>query len=676
MIKICRWIAALAIVFLGGCGQNVATEKEEAAFWDANVLAPAYELMYKKEKTEPALALFDSLVHTTRRSSPYVQASRFGMLANYHLFITKNNDTTSLYIDSALGIYNSQNLQQQYPRAYVGLLLFGGEIAFRLGNYTKSNDYFFLAKQLADKYLDPCERSSFTYNVAMVSYRQQNYEKSATYFKEAYASQATCPVQTTAILLQQQEIQSNIGLCLIKLKQYDSALVYFNKALQIANERKDSLGAITVDKIRGVVYGNMAKISVAKSEWSKAEALYQKSIALNARPGYELTDALLAQVQLADLYGNGQRLPEMRAQLEQVRNGLDTLPDINAKMGWLRLMSQYYKAVRQPLDELHFFKTYVALRDSVSETQKLLVQADISRQLKTKEQALRIEVLTKDHQLSQIYLWVAIAFSLMAAIIIFLVLKVYRRSRKNITELTLLNNQVNQQKAALEKANKEKDRILHVVAHDLRNPIGITAYVSDLILMEERNERDKASLQMIKEASQQALTLTNELLGFGEKEEKPGETVALDSIAEKAVQLQQMKAAEKGQSIFIQKAAGKLFVNGCPERLNRVVNNLLDNAIKFSPLRGQILVGLEKEGSEALLTVTDHGVGIPEHEKVSVFDRFTQARRLGTNGEKSYGLGLSICRDIIEEQGGSIQLQSAEGKGTVFYVRLPLANNP
>jgi len=676
MRKILSGLIFLHILCLLSCRQHQPSEKEDVAFWNANVVDPAHQLLYKTENPFAAIALFDSLKSTIDQSSPYVEAAPYVLRSNYHLFFSKNNDSTAAYVDSAIGVYQSKKVEEQYPRAYVGLLLFGGEMAFRLGNYMKSNDYFFRAKQFADKYLDPCERSAFTYNAAMVSYRQQNFDKSAAYFKEAFASQATCPVQTTAIALQQQEIQSNIGLCLVKLKNYDSALHYFNNALKIAEQFKDSLGPVSMDRIKGVVYGNMGKVYAATNKAAKAETYFLKSIVLNARPGYELNDALVNQVQLAELYGSQNRLPEMKTILADIKTGLDTLQDNNARMGWLRLMAKYHQEMNKPLEEMAYFKDYVALRDSTNEVQKQSVQADISRQLKDKEQAIRIADLTQDNQLSQIYLWVAIAFSIMAAIIIFLVLKLYRRSNKNIRELQQLNSQINEQKNALEKVNKEKDRILHVVAHDLRNPIGLTAYVSDLILMEERSEKDKASIQMIKEASQQALTLTDELLGLRQHDEEiSSETIALETITEKAVKLHQLKAAEKGQSIQIQNSDTDLLVNGNPEKLNRVVNNLLDNAIKFSPLQGKILVGLQKEGNQALLTVKDHGIGIPDDKKTNVFDRFTVARRQGTSGEKSFGLGLSICREIIEEQGGTIEMQSNEKQGTVFYIRLPLAKN-
>jgi signal transduction histidine kinase len=319
----------------------------------------------------------------------------------------------------------------------------------------------------------------------------------------------------------------------------------------------------------------------------------------------------------------------------------------------------------------------VALRDSIAEQQKALVQADITRQLKDKEQELQITVLKKDNQLALIYLGVAIALSIMAAVIIYLIYQNYRRSKKNIRELTALHEKVSRQKAALEKANGEKDRILHVVAHDLRSPIGITAYVADLILMEERNEKDQASLKMIKEASQQALALTSELLGLRvqEEEEAISERTDLVPLVETAVQMLRHKALEKEQQLTVMTPGENLLVQGYPERLNRVVSNLLTNAIKFSHRQGSIRISLEKRGTEVLFSVADNGIGIPEHLKPEVFDRLTPARRKGTGGEPSFGLGLSICREIVEEHGGRIWFESGDGTGTIFSVVLPLADD-
>jgi signal transduction histidine kinase len=673
-----RWILLLITYLITSCHSKQKTEKEEEAFWVSSVIDTSHKVLYKDRNPDRALRLFDSLQQHKGKVTPYINAARFTLKANYHWFFTGNNDSTGMYIDSGLAVFKTPELQQRYPRSYVGFLIFGGEVAFRLGNFTKSNEYFFQAKQSSDKFLDPCDRSRFTYNVAMVSYRQQNFAQSALYFKEAYASQATCPIQTTAIILQQQEIQSNIGLCLFKLKQYDSAVVYFNKALQIADLNKDSLGTNFVDRIKGVVYGNMAKIAVVRGNLKEAEALFIKSIKLNGRPGYEVQDALLAQVQLAEVYHAQHRLQEMKATLQAVRVGLDSLHTNEGEINWKRLMAAYYNSLNQPEAEFHYFKGYVALRDSISANQTQLVQADITRQLKDKAQAIHIVELIKHNQLNEIYLWVTMVIIIMAVVILLLIYQNYKRSKRNIATLTNLNNEITRQKQALEITNKEKDRILQVVAHDLRNPIGITAYVADLALMEDGiDDKTESSLHMIKTASQQALSLTNELLGLrtDDEDDYPKETIDIVSFIKNLVHVLYYKAEEKGQSIKIFSSEDFLFVNGNPERLNRMASNLLLNAIKFSHLQETITIRLTKEGKMALIAFEDNGIGIADSQKANLFDRFTKTRKHGTSGEKSFGLGLSICRDIVEKHNGTIHLESIEGEGATFFIRLPLTEN-
>lgn len=677
MSEIRLWAFFLTLFILVGCQSEWKSEKEEVAYWNTAVIDTAFKVLYKDKNLNRALPLYDSLLHNYNQTSPYVKATRFAMMANNHLFFTLDKAATSRYIDSALAVYQENEQQEHYPRSYVGLLIFAGEMAFQQANYAKSNEYFFLAKQLSDKYLDPCERSGFTYNAAMVSYRQQNFAQSATYFKEAFASQATCPIQTGAIVLQQQEILSNIGLCLLKLKQYDSAAAYFNKSLQLAEQSKDSLGAVALDKIRGVFYGNMAKINVIHGKVQEAERLFSKSIALNSRPGYELTDALTAQIQLVEVYQKMAQYPLMKETLKAVRQGLDSLPNNDGEVNWRRLMANYYRETNQPLEELRYFKLYEKLNDSLAQTQKLLIQTDLSQQLKDKEQDLHITVLTKNNQLNSIYLLATALFSIMAITIVVLVYQNYRRSKKNVATLSSLYNEISQQKLALEIANQEKDHILQIVAHDLRSPIGSTVYLADMVLMEEQDDRTSKLVESIKAASHQALHLTNELLGIksGENASNQKESIKLLPLVKDTIQLLYYKAAEKGQHINLDEDAGNLIIKGFPDRINRLISNLLENAIKFSPLQGRINVTLKQEANQALLVITDNGQGISREDQEIVFDRFTKARRRGTGGEKSFGIGLSICRDIVIEHQGSIELFSEIGKGSSFFIRIPLADN-
>jgi signal transduction histidine kinase len=102
-----------------------------------------------------------------------------------------------------------------------------------------------------------------------------------------------------------------------------------------------------------------------------------------------------------------------------------------------------------------------------------------------------------------------------------------------------------------------------------------------------------------------------------------------------------------------------------------VFTNLITNAIKFSPRNATITIRMEQRPGEVLIQVIDNGLGIPAHMQSKIFDVFTRAQRRGTNGEESFGMGLSISKQIVEAHGGRISFESEPGKGSIFCVTLP-----
>jgi two-component system sensor histidine kinase BaeS len=116
-------------------------------------------------------------------------------------------------------------------------------------------------------------------------------------------------------------------------------------------------------------------------------------------------------------------------------------------------------------------------------------------------------------------------------------------------------------------------------------------------------------------------------------------------------------------------------VLGEARQIQQVVNNLIDNALKFTPEGGTIVVELYKEAGSLLLNVSDTGVGISREDQGKVFDRFFQADKSHTKNKESQGgngLGLSICKAIVESMGGTISVTSAPSKGSTFTITLPM----
>jgi signal transduction histidine kinase len=146
----------------------------------------------------------------------------------------------------------------------------------------------------------------------------------------------------------------------------------------------------------------------------------------------------------------------------------------------------------------------------------------------------------------------------------------------------------------------------------------------------------------------------------------------LNELAKQTVGLLQFKSSEKKQIIELILAPEPLVVSVYKEKIARVLSNLVSNAIKFSEQNALIKVKLEKKGNAAIISVADNGIGIPKEALPFVFDSFTSAKRHGTAGETSYGLGLSICKQIIATHSGRIWVESAEGTGSTFFIELPL----
>ena len=115
-------------------------------------------------------------------------------------------------------------------------------------------------------------------------------------------------------------------------------------------------------------------------------------------------------------------------------------------------------------------------------------------------------------------------------------------------------------------------------------------------------------------------------------------------------------------------------VEGDRDRLEQVLGNLLENAVKYSPEGSDVFVNVDDKGDSVVTSVCDRGIGIPADELTQVFERFHRGRQVSSTNYGGLGLGLYITKQIIERHGGAIWVESAEGVGTTFFFSLPAAN--
>jgi signal transduction histidine kinase len=665
MLKTAIYFAILILLFLFSCGrpQN-KTEQQEVAFWRLSFVDSSYKLLYKDSDTSRSLRYFDSALSASPGATAYLRSIRCDLLANYYYFFTKDNRSTARMIDSALSYYRSAELQEKYARTYVGLLLFGGQIAYRLNLYSKANDYYFKAKRLADAHLNPCERTAFNYNIAMVLYHQENFRQSLNYFKEAYALQQTCAPQTTAVVLQQQEIQSNIGLCYVELKNYDSAQWHFAKALDIADHYKDSLGAATMDKIYGVVYGNRVKVELALGRLEEAKQLALKAIQLNDREGYEKEYAQKVKLDLAQVYHRQNAFSAMHHVLMQV-DSVTLVSNASVRMEWNRWMASYFERTSRPASAIPYLKTWFSLKDAFDAEQKRLTAADINRQLKDKEQQYQIAVLKKDKELAIVWLWVTIALSLMAMSIIYLVYQNYRKSKKSLAVSKALNKEIQNQKAAREKEARERHQL-----------------ITEAVIRAQENERSIIGLELHDNINQVLTTvkLHNEMVLSGVADAAtvlPRTIKYLQDCINEIRDLSKRLSAPTLGKISLEESVKDLLDSINSTSKVRISRNLqgLENQV----LKKELHLGVYRILQEQLNNVLKHSDA--SEVQVQIEYKENRLRLCITDNGKGFavrntrgGIGLMNMQTRAESLNGSLQLQSEPGRGCKLEVVLPCTN--
>jgi signal transduction histidine kinase len=249
---------------------------------------------------------------------------------------------------------------------------------------------------------------------------------------------------------------------------------------------------------------------------------------------------------------------------------------------------------------------------------------------------------------------------------------------------THLSNQqlVEQQKLLvdqLSKANAAKDRFLGMCAHDLRNPLssirGLAELMDENAIGSLTNEQ-KEIVQTIHGASQSMLQLVNELLDVATIEaghlKLAKEPTSVVEIVERSVHLSNIEAAKKNTRIEMVKLDSDPMVDVDRNKIRQVVDNLINNAVKYSPRGSIITVLIHANDTVAGFAVRDSGPGIPESERHKLFKDYGRLSTEPTGGEKSTGLGLAICRKIVEAHNGTIGVDNIPGRGAEFIVSLPL----
>ena len=234
------------------------------------------------------------------------------------------------------------------------------------------------------------------------------------------------------------------------------------------------------------------------------------------------------------------------------------------------------------------------------------------------------------------------------------------------------------QRRELEVVSRHKSEFLASMSHELRTPLNAVIGFSEVLLDQmfgPLNERQEDYLHDIWTSGRHLLELLNEILDLSKVE--AGEMVleprliSVPGVLSYALSLVRERAAAHAIDLRLDVADGVELVEADELRLKQVVLNLVSNAVKFTPDGGTVTVRARRDGTELRISVTDSGIGVPEEDRERIFESFQQGGR-GAPREEGTGLGLTLCRRIVELFGGSMWLESEVGAGSTFGFSAPL----
>ncbi len=233
---------------------------------------------------------------------------------------------------------------------------------------------------------------------------------------------------------------------------------------------------------------------------------------------------------------------------------------------------------------------------------------------------------------------------------------------------------INQLLERLERASVSQRRFVSEAAHELRTPLTVLRTGLEVTLQKPRNaEESRAALEQALGEAERLCSIAEDLLALARLDAERGaqrEPVDLGDVARAASAMVQTLAQAKHHDLVLE-AGQRVVVQGSARDLRRVILNLLDNAIKFTPQRGSIEVAVAREKSTALLKVRDTGPGVDPLELPHIFDPFYRSRSEQNGGS---GLGLALSREIVRLHRGTIEAANCAGGGCEILVHLPLAN--
>ncbi len=605
---------------------------------------------------------------------------------------------------NALKISEDRNLRQKKILSYQNI----GSLYSISGDYSTALRYDNLAMANSLEVSDSASLSKDFNNVANDYYDLGEYDEAYYYFTQSYrTARAIDDSLRMTIALH------NVGRVFKELGQYDRALSHLNLSLGLSREINDIEGVpYSLDEIGDVMLrkgeydsafiillrslaltrqqnifvleprtlSKLATVHLHSRNYSKALAYYDTTFKSHQKTGNNFG---MAEVELGrgQVFLHQDRYDEA---MTSINRSLTLAKKSNARILEIRVyqaLSRLYELKSDFRQSLEYFKQFKQLEDSLfsHDMQEKLLRDQI--RFETQDKDTEIAALNEERDMKNDTIkkqeFVRNILVVVMALSVILLATVYRsgRRRRQINTLLLRHQQEMETRSEeLERLNQVKDKFFSIISHDLRSPINALAGLLDLLDKGAVKPQELSRhIHELKSRFNHTRTLLNNLLDWTllqmDKLNLQASRIDIQKIVDENIQL--LGSVSNKQILLHNRVPLNTIGYADSNTINLVIRNLMTNAIKFTNDGGEVAIGAQEKETEWLVTVEDNGVGINEGVLKILFDKTAPYTTRGTANEKGTGLGLILCKEFVEKNGGKIQVQSQVGKGSKFSFTVP-----
>jgi signal transduction histidine kinase len=648
---------------------------EQQITYSLNILGNAY---HKLDKYEKAIEYATRLYSIYNTNNNEIDAAKALSLIGSCYYDWSKYFEAKEYYERALDIYK----KNQYFEGIALSLRDLSKILASWGEYDEALTYHQESLKFWEEIGDENGVANSYNNIGIIYQELGNYDRAFDFFQKSLV--IFKKLNSAADIV---NLTLHIGDIYLQRKQYDKALEFYSDAELIGKP-------INNKKLNAITLSNIGEAYNLKGEYLKALDYQKKALVLKEQIG-DKRRLSITYTELGVIYKN---VEDFTQALQYLSKGLALATEINFKFQMIKCylaLSEVYDCLNNPQKSLEYYKLHIDGKEKIYSEESKQTIAELQARFQSEKKDKENERLRHIEQLNKVQIrnqQLIIGFALFILIGSFAILvifhKRYQQNQKLNIQLSLKNKEVEQQQVNEEKLNKKlkdanetKDKFFSIVAHDLKSPFNSLLVLTNLLIDDYdtfTEEERKQFIRQIKASSENTFSLLQNLLDWAStqlgKTMVVPENIDVSKILQETIALLTPTAKNKRIRI-VSNIPENTFAWADKNMVSAVVLNLVSNAIKFTPLEGQVEVKSNMSNNHLEIAVEDNGVGISPRNLEKLFLLDQKIQTVGTAKETGTGLGLIICKEFVEKNNGKIWVTSKLGEGSRFYFTLPRPTN-